>query len=503
MNCLAPRERERIIPPVEGEVPKKPRITLAFKLTLFTAVLVILVCGAMAYFLVFRSAEQRTEAMASRVEAFTKIIGGMKASGIQGRQYDPFLVKTLVDHGQGLGTDLCFVVFEEPGKPPEGVANRACLETAAPELARATAGRPEEEALSLLAKCDSRREHLWVQSLQVRPSREAPLILRATLGFSALTLDRELRRSLSANAAVTGVSVLAGLLMAFLLARQFARPIRAVAEAMGQVAAGDLERSLSVRSRDEVGLLASAFNVMTRGLRERERIKSTFARYVSDSVAERILKEEKDIDLRGELREVTILFLDIRGFTALVELLSPQEVVSLLNDYFEIIIDIIFRYEGTINKFIGDSILAIYGAPQQVERPELRAVLTAAEIQRAVGEFNWRRMQAGKPVANFGIGIHAGEAIAGNIGSARRMEYTVIGRSVNLAQRIQASSHEGQILISESVRKSVEDLVSTQALEPVFLKGILEPIELFEVTNVRWDALPAQFAPRTAAGRTT
>jgi class 3 adenylate cyclase len=487
---------------VETEGRHKPRITLAVKLTLFAAVLVLLVGGAMAYFLVFRSAAERTEAMLSRVDAFTKIIGGMKASGIQGRQYDPFLVKTLVDYGQGLGTDLCFVVFEEPGKSAEGVANASCLQAAAPLLSQDVPDPGSAEGLSRLARLNNRRENLWVQSLQVKPSRDAPAILRATLGFSGINLERQLRDSLLANILVTGAAILAGLIMAVLLARQFARPIREVARAMRLVAEGDLSQNLALNRSDEVGVLASAFNVMTRGLRERERIKSTFARYVSDTVAERILKEEKDLDLRGELRQVTILFLDIRGFTALVELLPPQEVVALLNDYFEIIIDIIFRYEGTINKFIGDSILAIYGAPQEVDLPELRAVATAAEIQRAVGEFNWRRMQAGKPVANFGIGIHAGEAIAGNIGSARRMEYTVIGRSVNLAQRIQASSREGQILISESVRDKAKDRIATQVLEPVFLKGILEPIELFEVTAVNWERLPAAWAgPQATAGR--
>jgi len=255
------------------------------------------------------------------------------------------------------------------------------------------------------------------------------------------------------------------------------------------VAEGDLEQRLAVDRGDEVGVLADAFNVMTHGLRERERIRHTFARYVSDQVAERILKEEDELDLAGELRRVTVLFLDIRGFTALAEFLHPRGVVALLNDYFEIIIEIVFRLEGTVNKFIGDSIMAIYGAPAPLEMPELRAVMTAVEIQRAVGEYNWKRMQAGKPVVHFGIGVHSGEAIAGNIGSARRMEYTVIGRDVNLAQRIEASTKEGQVLISDQTARQVWDSVELEQREAVFMKGIVEPIQLWEVTGLKVSSL--------------
>jgi class 3 adenylate cyclase len=159
--------------------------------------------------------------------------------------------------------------------------------------------------------------------------------------------------------------------------------------------------------------------------------------------------------------------------------------VALLNDYYEIIVEIILSNEGTINKFIGDSIMAIYGAPSYIDYPELRGVVTAVTIQKAIGEFNWQRMQEGKPVVNFGIGVHSGEAIAGNIGSARRVEYTVIGRDVNLAQRIEAATREGQVLVSETTYKKVVGLVEVQSKEPVFMKGILEPIPLYEVTGMK------------------
>ncbi len=316
------------------------------------------------------------------------------------------------------------------------------------------------------------------------------------LGFSTVAMNREIRQAMVTNALVTGIAFLLALVSALVFARRFVLPIKIVAKAMQQVSEGDLDRKLNIERSDEVGVLAKAFNIMVAGLMERERIRSTFARYVSDQVAERILKEEDELNLEGELRKVTVLFLDIRGFTSLSEFLRPSEVVALLNDYFKIIIEIIFKFDGTINKFIGDSIMAIFGAPATLQLPELRAVMTAVEIQRAVGEHNWLRMQQGRPVVNFGIGIHSGEAIAGNIGSELRMEYTVIGRDVNLAQRIESNTKEGQILISDTTAQRVKEFADLKQKEAVFVKGVLEPVQLWEVLGVKASTIKEALAKK-------
>ncbi len=461
------------------------RFTLGVKLSIFVIVLVLGVSASMAYFLVYRSAVDRRASMDARFTSFARIIGGMRGHGYGGRTYDPMLVKMFVDFGVQLGTHLCYVVFTDAeGKLEGGSLNRDLLIEAAPELDSALERHSTSEQLKRILEWRWSNES--VRPFKVKLQGKGGSVLGwAVLGFSTTEMERQIGRSMVANLVVTAIAFLLGLVGALWLSRHFARPIRQVAAAMQEVSEGSLEQTLTVLSNDEIGVLAQSFNIMTQGLRERERIKNTLARYVSDQVAERILKEKDDLDLAGELRNVTVLFLDIRGFTSLAEYLHPREIVALLNDYYEIIIEIIFSNEGTVNKFIGDSIMAIYGAPSHIDYPELRGVVTAVSIQKAIGEFNWERMQAGKPVVNFGIGVHSGEAIAGNIGSARRVEYTVIGRDVNLAQRIEAATQEGQILVSEPTYGKVVGLVEVQSKEPVFMKGILEPIPLYEVTGVK------------------
>jgi class 3 adenylate cyclase len=464
------------------------KFTLGVKLSIFVVAIVMLVSASMAYFLVYRSAADRRASMENRFSSLARIIGGMRGHGYGGRQYDPMLVKMFVDFGVKMGTNLCFTVFSNADDVvEEGNINQKLLEEAVPDFQESIEKLDLSDKLTRIKDRDWRHDSIRPYKVKLA-GKEGEALGWALLGFSTKEMERQIQQSVMANLMVTGIAFLCGLIGALFLARRFSRPIRQVAQAMQGVSEGKLDQTLTVYSKDEIGVLAQSFNFMAKGLRERERIRSTFARYVSDQVAERILKEEDELDLAGELKRVTVLFLDIRGFTSLSEHLHPREVVALLNDYFEIIIEVIFRNEGTINKFIGDSIMAIYGAPKNIEFPEMRAVNTAVDIQSAIGKFNWTRMQEGKPVVNFGIGIHSGEAIAGNIGSALRMEYTVIGRDVNLAQRIESSTHEGQILISESTYKKVAQIVDVNPKDPVVMKGIVEPIPLYEVIGLKTGA---------------
>lgn len=153
--------------------------------------------------------------------------------------------------------------------------------------------------------------------------------------------------------------VILGIVLSCAFARRISKPVKTLAKGMRRVRDGDFEVKVAISSRDEIALLAENFNVMTQGLKEREWIKTTFARYVSHQVAEKILRDKKDLDFDGELRNVTILFADIRGFTSLAETLGPREVVGLLNEYFSAMINVIFKYEGTLDKFVGDQVMAL------------------------------------------------------------------------------------------------------------------------------------------------
>ena len=180
-------------------------------------------------------------------------------------------------------------------------------------------------------------------------------------------------------------------------------------------------------------------------------------------------------------RSATILFLDVRGFTSASEKLSPQEVVSLLNAYFSIVVEAVARSGGAVNKFIGDAALCIWGAPRDAQDPELSAVRAALEIQagaKALGEI---RAAQGLVIVGLGIGINSGEVLAGNLGAKERLEYTVIGDVVNTAQRLESQAKAGEVLVSEEVYKAVAAHVLAEPREPVLLKGKAQPVPLWRV----------------------
>jgi class 3 adenylate cyclase len=285
---------------------------------------------------------------------------------------------------------------------------------------------------------------------------------------------------------VLGCTLLLGVLTAIAIGGRIGRPLAALAAAMARVEQGDLATDARATSaRDEVGELSRAFNRMIAGLRERERLRGTLGRYVSAPVAERILSEVDDLSLKGELRRITVLFLDVRGFTTMSERLQPPEVLDLLNEYFHIVVDKVQKHHGTVNKFIGDAAMCIWGAPRPLETPEEAAVLCALEIQQAAMALSDRRREAGLVAVGLGIGINAGEAVAGNLGAAQRLEYTVIGDAVNLAQRLESQARAGEVLVSQSVHDRVAARVDLVAREPVKLKGKAQPVPLWEVVALK------------------
>src|SRR5262249_44493117 len=189
-------------------------------------------------------------------------------------------------------------------------------------------------------------------------------------------------------------------------------------------------------------------------------VRETFGRYVSDDVVASLLSSPEALALGGELRKVTVMMSDLRGFTALAERLSPEEAVTFLNGYLQTMVDLILHYHGTIDEILGDGILVIFGAPTTAADDAERAVACALSMQLAMDAVNTRSRERGLPEVEMGIGIHTGTVIVGNIGSARRMKYTAVGTPVNLTGRIESYTTSGQILISESTRQEVASLVT-------------------------------------------
>jgi adenylate cyclase len=208
-------------------------------------------------------------------------------------------------------------------------------------------------------------------------------------------------------------------------------------------------------------------------------------RLLSPQLVEEVVSGRLDIKKGGELRRATVMFADIRGFTTISERMPPQEVVNLLNEYFELMVDIIFKYEGTLDKFVGDEIMAVWGAP--ITRPDdtERAVRAAVEMQQAMRRFNEAQDLSGSVGFEIGIGLNTGEVVAGYMGSTKSMNYTVMGDTVNTAARFCSTAGPQDVLIGENTFREVGFLFDLEKLPPTKLKGKLEHVDIYRVLNLK------------------
>ena len=236
-------------------------------------------------------------------------------------------------------------------------------------------------------------------------------------------------------------------------------------------------------SRDEIGDLTRAFNEMGDALEQKQRVQNAFGRYVNDFVLNQLL-EGDDQQFAGIEQEITILFIDIRQFTRLSEGMKARDVVMLLNEVFQLVSDRILEHGGTIDKFIGDSVMAYFGAPIRHSDHPLRGVTAAIEILRSIALRNQRLAeepgQASVPV-QFGIGIHLGSVVVGNIGSDRRTDFTAVGDAVNVAHRLEKLAKAGEILVSEAVQRRVRAAVRLNFEGERQLSGREEPVHVYRV----------------------
>lgn len=266
-----------------------------------------------------------------------------------------------------------------------------------------------------------------------------------------------------------GIVLVVGGMAALFAAQASSEPIRTLRKALVQVQGGDFDVSVPIYDGTEIGLLQAGFNEMVTGLREREAIRDLFGRHVGEEVARAALG--RDVQFGGEIREVSVLFVDVIGSTTLAEQRPPDELVALLNRFFEVVIDVVHDEGGWINKFQGDAALAVWGAP--VDRDDRHsAALVAA---RTMGE----RLAAEVPELPAGIGVSTGRAVAGNVGAAERYEYTVIGDAVNEAARLTTHAKQvpARVLASQALLEGADDDETARwhELEPVQVRGRSTP----------------------------
>ncbi|AFY00749.1 adenylate/guanylate cyclase domain-containing protein [Bdellovibrio bacteriovorus] len=309
-------------------------------------------------------------------------------------------------------------------------------------------------------------------------------VISQTSEETILEVSREVKRR---AIFVAGSAISMAIFFIFLFSMTLTSPIEKLAEMINLVSKGNfnVKARAQVKSHDEVGDLAEAFDHMTEGLKERDKVKSLFSKFHGSSVAEDLIN--KDIGVGGQTKDVVVFFSDIRGFTAFSEKRSPEEVVEMLNEYFGVMVKIINSHGGVVDKFIGDAIMAVWGAPKSSDKDAHQAVRACLEMRRALEGLNERRIAREQPPINIGMGLHAGKAISGTIGSDERMEYTVIGNTVNTASRIEASTKAfgADLLISDTVIEKIGEDFKTELAGAAEVKGRSEALKMFKVRGYR------------------
>src|SRR5438128_2427252 len=478
------------------EAPMR-RFPLRLKIAAFAAGLILLATALVALFTVilpWRAKLKAQERLASQLVKTALPLGiDLRADGAY---FDPARVHALVANSSRVqGVEIVYaLIWDDKGNLDSAASsvNTKLLQKASEPLAQLYLRDPAR-ALQILA---IGHRQSGIRRLPIKLAAEGgghSIIGRLDLGLSTMAIDSELRRSLIRDAFVLVGTLFFAVLSALSIARRIAQPLTDLSAAMGRVREGDFEITAapSTRTNDEIGDLARSFDEMAQGLKERERLRGTLGRYVSGDVAERILSEDDDLALRGEVRHVAVLFLDVRGLTNISEKLTPSEVVALLNEYFDVVVDRVGAHGGTVNKFIGDAAMCIWGAPKPADHAERSAVLCGLEIQERAAQLSTERKRRGLTTVNFGIGINAGEAVAGNLGAAKRLEYTVIGDAVNLAQRLESQARAGEMLVSQRVYEEVAVEVEAAPRDPVKLKGKSKPVPLWEIRRVKLAATEA------------
>jgi adenylate cyclase len=303
----------------------------------------------------------------------------------------------------------------------------------------------------------------------------------ALVGADPILADVLLGRMLVFIVFMLMVGGLAAVGLSVFVSRSVAGPLGDLEAAMREVGQGNLQFRCPVVSHDEIGGVTEGFNRMVEGLRERDRIRDTFGKYVTPEIRDEILAGRVALD--GHAREVTILFADLRDFTPWVEAHDPREVVRDLNTYFGLMEGAIRDHHGLVLQFIGDEIEAVFGAPvPHARHPEL-AVGAALEMRRRLTAWNTERAGAGRPPFRHGIGVHTGRVLAANIGSPDRLSYALVGDPVNVASRIQGLTKDvgADILVSADTARQLPAPRPLEAVSAVTMKGKSTAVEIYRV----------------------
>jgi len=328
--------------------------------------------------------------------------------------------------------------------------------------------------------------HSEAASVHIEPVR----FKGATAGFAVATFSRALqsqsmRRGLAWIGGVTGALFLAICATILLVSRHMTRPIRELVTATEHIRAGNFQ-PIDVRRHDEFGVLIDAVNDMGTSLSEKTQLEQLMGQMLTKGVAHEVIENMVTEHADGQQVQASVLFADIVGFTNISESLTPKEVSGMLNEYFNYLEACANAYFGTIDKFIGDCVMIVFGSPKEDPQHEAHAVVCAVLMQKLIKRLNERRRELGLFEINLRIGINSGQMLAGILGSNNRMEYTVVGDSVNLASRLCNEAESTQIIIEDSFyqRLSKQRQLDVDSERKIKIRGKTKPVSIYNVNNI-------------------
>jgi adenylate cyclase len=383
----------------------------------------------------------------------------------------PIDVNYLTNASQKLGLELALVgsepaspiLYKTPNFAPAGVAGlgaRSTLVDAGGKSYAMTRFEPDE----------------------LRTPHVDRLAIAAQLDVS--DIRRLVKQNLLFALGVLSLATLISVSFGTHLARVMSGALKRVNDALKKLEVQEYVHIQGVKTGDELEDLANGFNLMVDGLKERDKLRNTMGKYMTASVMDHLMSGK--VALGGETLTVTILFTDIRSFTSISEKMDAQALVALLNEYFTEMVGIVMSEDGVVDKYIGDAIMCVFGAPVPKPDDAVRAVRAAVRMRVALAHLNERLGKRGLGPLKTGIGIHTGEVVAGNIGSEARMEYTVIGDAVNVASRLESNTKDlgVNVLISDDTWALVKDEITTQPVKELTVKGRARPVMTYEVLGI-------------------
>ena len=303
---------------------------------------------------------------------------------------------------------------------------------------------------------------------------------------SRSALDQSMRGATQSILYASVLVVVVGGILTVFLSRRLSKPIHDLMDASRALEAGHFHFRFDERRNDEIGNLMTSFNRYAEGMERSTQMESTLSRYLSPSVAREITTSGSAQQLGGQCVEATVLFADIVGFTGMAEGMNPEEVVNLLNRYFAHIVRACEMNDGMVDKYIGDCAMLVFGVPQADPEHSFHGIMCALTIQRLVAMENQARERQGQAPVRFRLGLNSGEMLAGNMGAQERMEYTVVGDTVNLASRLGSAAEAGQIIVTEQIytRPEITERFIARAHRAIRLRGIQHPVTTYAIEGV-------------------